>query len=125
MRDGAICLVPAGDPLSAISYKRFRKNPEQVLEDVIETDEAVTITRDDGRDVVIIPAKEFAAWRETVHLLGNKKNAARLRSAMQEPQPLKPTLKGYWSRRITKEHRLVYRIEAGVIYIAQRRYHYD
>jgi Txe/YoeB family toxin of Txe-Axe toxin-antitoxin module len=29
------------------------------------------------------------------------------------------------ARRITKEHRLVYRSEAGVIFIAQCRFHYD
>ncbi len=42
-----------------------------------------------------------------------------------KPEPLKHALAGFWSRRITKEHRLVYRFEAGVIYIAQCRFHYD
>ena len=41
-----------------------------------------------------------------------------------KPEPLKHALKGYWSRRITEEHRLVYRVEAGVLYMAQARYHY-
>jgi toxin YoeB len=36
-----------------------------------------------------------------------------------KPEPLKHNLSGYWSRRITSEHRLVYKI-----YIAQLRYHY-
>jgi toxin YoeB len=27
-----------------------------------------------------------------------------------KPEPLKPSLKGWWSRRITREHRLVYRM---------------
>ena len=42
-----------------------------------------------------------------------------------KPEPLKHDLTGYWSRRITKEDRLVYRVEGGVIYIAQCRLHYD
>lgn len=46
-------------------------------------------------------------------------------SGIGKPEPLKHTLIGFWSRRITKEHRLVYRVEAGVIYVAQCRFHYD
>ncbi|MDP1708760.1 MAG: type II toxin-antitoxin system Phd/YefM family antitoxin [Gammaproteobacteria bacterium] len=70
--------------MGAISYKRFRKNPDKVIEDVIDAEEAVTVTREDGRDVVIILAKEIESWKETLHLLGSKKNAARLRSAAKE-----------------------------------------
>ena len=46
-------------------------------------------------------------------------------AGLGQPEPLKHDLTGYWSRRITKEDRLVYRVEGGVIYIAQRRLHYD
>ena len=70
--------------MGAISYSRFRKNPGKVIEAVIDAEEAVTITREDGRDVVIIPAKEFESWKETLHLLSSKKNTARLRSATKE-----------------------------------------
>lgn len=45
-------------------------------------------------------------------------------TGLGKPEPLKHALAGFWSRRITKEHRLVYRVEAGVIYIAQCRFHY-
>ena len=41
-----------------------------------------------------------------------------------KPEPLKHSFSGYWSRRITDEHRLVYRINEGDIEIAQARYHY-
>lgn len=41
-----------------------------------------------------------------------------------KPEPLKHELSGYWSRRITDEHRLVYKIDDGRIIIAQCRYHY-
>lgn len=40
------------------------------------------------------------------------------------PEPLKHGLSGYWSRRITLEHRLVYRVENGEIRVLQCRYHY-
>ena len=41
-----------------------------------------------------------------------------------EPEPLKYNWSGYWSRRITIEHRLVYRVTDTTVKIAQCRYHY-
>ncbi|WP_369976543.1 Txe/YoeB family addiction module toxin [Xanthomonas bundabergensis] len=41
-----------------------------------------------------------------------------------KPEPLRHALAGYWSRRINDEHRIVYKVEAGVLLIAQVRYHY-
>jgi toxin YoeB len=41
-----------------------------------------------------------------------------------KPEPLKYNLSGFWSRRITAEHRLVYAIEDGEIRIVMCRYHY-
>ena len=41
-----------------------------------------------------------------------------------KPEPLRGALAGWWSRRITREHRLVYRIEGDAMLIAQCRYHY-
>ena len=42
-----------------------------------------------------------------------------------KPEPLKHALSGYWSRRITDEHRLVYRVEGDTVKVAQARYHYE
>ncbi len=41
-----------------------------------------------------------------------------------KPEALKNDLSGWWSRRITQEHRLVYRVENDLLYIAQCRKHY-
>ncbi|HCC34423.1 MAG TPA: Txe/YoeB family addiction module toxin [Ruminococcaceae bacterium] len=41
-----------------------------------------------------------------------------------KPEPLKHDLEGYWSCRITEEHRLVYSLDADNIYIAKCRRHY-
>jgi len=40
------------------------------------------------------------------------------------PERLRHNLSGYWSRRITLEHRLVYTVQNDTICIAQCRYHY-
>lgn len=41
-----------------------------------------------------------------------------------KPEALKHTLAGAWSRRITQEHRLVYRVDGTRIEFLQARYHY-
>lgn len=41
-----------------------------------------------------------------------------------KPEPLKHGFYGYWSRRITDEQRLVYKIRADGVRIAACRYHY-
>lgn len=41
-----------------------------------------------------------------------------------KPEPLKYGFAGAWSRRITDEHRLVYRIHADDLMLLQARYHY-
>ena len=45
-------------------------------------------------------------------------------SGIGKPEPLRHTLAGYWSRRISEEHRMVYKIESGALLLAQLRYHY-
>jgi len=40
------------------------------------------------------------------------------------PEPLKYDLAGFWSRRITREHRLVYQYTDGDILVYSCRYHY-
>ncbi len=41
-----------------------------------------------------------------------------------KPEPLRHGLSGYWSRRITDEHRIVYKVEKDAVHLAQLRYHY-
>ena len=46
-------------------------------------------------------------------------------AGLGKPEPLRFKWSGWWSRRITREHRLVYKVEAGTLYIAQCRFHYE
>jgi toxin YoeB len=77
-------------------------------------------------------AEDFDFWRAT-----DAKVAQRIRDLIADtqrdhfrgigkPEPLKHPLGGWWSRRITREHRLVYRVEGKppVLTIMQCRYHY-
>jgi toxin YoeB len=42
-----------------------------------------------------------------------------------KPEPLKHDKRGYWSRRITEAHRLVYRVEGDQLRIASCKDHYE
>ena len=46
-------------------------------------------------------------------------------SGFGKPEPLKYDLAGFWSRRIDREHRLVYQVIGTEILIYSCRYHYD
>jgi toxin YoeB len=46
-------------------------------------------------------------------------------SGLGKPEPLKFDLAGFWSRRIDREHRLVYQVFGTEILIYSCRYHYD
>jgi toxin YoeB len=43
---------------------------------------------------------------------------------MGKPEPLRHDLSGFWSRRITSEHRLVYQLAEDAVVIVACRYHY-
>ena len=45
-------------------------------------------------------------------------------SGIGKPEPLKHDLSGCWSRRINREHRLIYRVQQDQIRILACRYHY-
>ena len=45
-------------------------------------------------------------------------------NGLGKPEPLRHEYQGYWSRRITDEHRLIYRIDGDEVLIATCRYHY-
>ncbi|MGH8719642.1 MAG: Txe/YoeB family addiction module toxin [Burkholderiales bacterium] len=72
-------------------------------------------------------SEDLAYWRRKNKKLAQKDRAAH-RDGLQHPftglgKP-EHELRGYWSRRVSVEHRLTYRVEAGVLYIAKCRFHY-
>ncbi len=74
--------------------------------------------------------EQYLYWQETDKATSRKLNAL-IREFQRhpfegtgKPEPLKGDLSGFWSRRITREHRLVYRVTASAIEVVQCRYHY-
>lgn len=77
---------------------------------------------------------DYLYWQETDRAVLDKINIL-IRECLRtpfsgtgKPEPLKGELQGFWSRRITGEHRLVYRLsgsgDAQELQIAACRYHY-
>ncbi|MGY3213990.1 Txe/YoeB family addiction module toxin [Mucilaginibacter sp. HD30] len=75
--------------------------------------------------------EQLQYWKKS----GNKKVIEKIKFLLEEiqltpfegtgkPEALKHNLNGYWSRRITNEHRLVYKVEKDTLFVAQLRYHY-
>ena len=48
-----------------------------------------------------------------------------LQESLGKPEPFRGAFRGCWSRRITQEHRLVYRIPDSTVDFLQSRYHYE
>jgi toxin YoeB len=79
---------------------------------------------------------DIAAWEDYVYWTKIDKNVQKrinelIREALRtpfegkgKPEPLKGNFSGYWSRRITDEHRLVYKVLDQRIHIIQCRFHY-
>lgn len=74
--------------------------------------------------------EDFVAWAEQDRKIQKRivtLIADILRNPYQgigKPEPLKYELKGYWSRRITEEHRLVYRVDTDTVTVVACKYHY-
>lgn len=74
--------------------------------------------------------EHFLYWQETDKATLRKINAL-LKKCLRhpfegtgKPEPLKGDLSGFWSRRIDREHRLVYRVTPQALEILSCRYHY-
>lgn len=74
--------------------------------------------------------EDYLYWQQT-----DQKTLKRINTLIKEiqrqpfigigdPEPLKHHWSGYWTRRIDREHRLVYRVENEMIIVVQCRYHY-
>ena len=91
------------------------------------------MTAERRREVVLEPAflTDLAYWIDA-----DRRVAARLMSLIEavrrdpfggigKPEPLKGYAANTWSRRLTEEHRVVYRVEHERVVFLQARYHYS
>ena len=84
------------------------------------------------RDVLFTPIafEQYNGWARDNMAIYNKLNKLIIETARLpfegtgKPEALKHDMKGYWSRRINDEHRLVYRVEDTYIKIIACKLHY-
>ena len=85
------------------------------------------------RNIIFSPDafEQYRYWQEN-----DQKTLLKLNQLLQEcqrtpflgtgkPEPLKGSLAGLWSRRISQEHRLVYEVDANNVFVTSCRYHYE
>jgi toxin YoeB len=75
--------------------------------------------------------EDMKFWKESGNRAIQKKIITLLQSISQDPfrgigkpEPLKHNYSGYWSRRINKEHRIVYTVEGETVFVISLRHHY-
>lgn len=74
--------------------------------------------------------EDYLFWQQSDKKMLKRINTL-IKEAMREPfegigspEALKYSWTGYWSRRLDREHRLVYTVVGGSLVVAQCRYHY-
>lgn len=70
--------------MNAIAFAQFRKHLTEMVDEISDSGEPLTVTRADGRDFVLLSAREFDSMRETMHLMSTAANMDNLRSSIQE-----------------------------------------
>ncbi len=76
--------------------------------------------------------EDIAHWKKSGNVKIQKKISELLLSIQNsptlgigKPEALKYDLLGLWSRRINREHRLIYQIKDSIIYVISLRGHYN
>jgi antitoxin YefM len=67
-----------------VSYTELRANLAQYMEEVCDSRDALVVTRQNARSVVIMSEDEYEGLMETLHLLRSPANAARLLRSIED-----------------------------------------
>lgn len=70
--------------VGASAFAVFKRKGGNIVEQVCDSAEPMTVTRADGRNVVIVSSTEWAAIAETLHFMSSRENEARLNAAAAE-----------------------------------------
>ncbi len=66
------------------TYSKFRENMKSYLDDVVNDQKALYVTRTNGEDVVVLSKSDYESMQETYYLMSSPKNAERLLGALKE-----------------------------------------
>ncbi len=138
--------------MQTISYTDARNQLAGLMNTASRDREPIIITRNGAGKVVLLAIEEYEAMETTLHLHSTGVNATQIQQSLDDyeagkilkrvnelvkdaqrnpftgigkPEPMKNNLKGWWSRRITQEHRFIDKVENESLLIMQCRFHYD
>ncbi len=69
---------------TAVSIADFHKSMNEILDTVVEGEETVIVTLEDGRKFVLVPGPEWQRMDETAYLTSTSGNRAALTQSLQE-----------------------------------------
>jgi toxin YoeB len=87
-----------------------------------ERDREIIVDRDFLEDLSYWVSTDHKTARKILELIESIRRDPFI--GIGKPEPLRNLGSGVWSRRITQEHRLVYKVTDRSIFLAQARYHY-
>jgi antitoxin YefM len=70
--------------MEVTTYSNFRKNLKSHLDDVVNDQKPLYVTRANGEDVVVLSKSDYEGLQETYYLMSSPKNAERLLHAIDE-----------------------------------------
>ena len=70
--------------MAQVSFTEFRANLARFFDEAESSRAPLLVTRTGRTNKVLLSEEEFEGWRETVHLLSNPRNAARLLESIKE-----------------------------------------
>ncbi len=70
--------------MEVTTYSKFRENMKSYLDDVVNDQKPLYITRANGEDVVVLSKSDYEGLQETYYLMSSPKNAERLLHSLKE-----------------------------------------
>lgn len=72
--------------MARVSYTDLRGSLAKYMDEVCDSRDALTITRQNARSVVMLSEEEYESIMETLHLLRSPANASHLRRGLKEAE---------------------------------------
>jgi len=70
--------------MKTTTYTKFKQNLKKYLDKVFTDDMPLFVTRENGKDVVVLSKSDYDGMQETFHLMKSPKNAERLIRGLEE-----------------------------------------
>jgi len=70
--------------MEVTTYSKFRENMKSYLDNVVNDQKPLYVTRANGEDVVVLSKSDYEGLQETYYLMSSPKNAERLLEALDQ-----------------------------------------